>query len=372
MKIAITRDVKKPTRGKDDSKHERAGGIDFFVPHQSEKFDNDLLELNGQKIEHDFSFSVSSAGYTKHFIKVKPHQNILIPSGIHINMLTVKGFNFDEHNGLILEAANKSSISRFKHLDVGATIIDEDYQGEVHISLTNTSSEPVAIYYGEKIAQFIIKPIIIDDTEVVDIDDLYKETGDSSRGANGFGSTTQQNTFKMIFATDANYGLGFENELLFKSKEEMQVFKKLTTEKTCQMQTNWVVMGRKTYESIGKPLPNRVNIVISRSAKSELNYLPEDVLVMTFEQFKEFSENVNGYNTFWFLGGAEIYREAFDKFKISEIYCSKFNQGALMCDTYLPLTLIDVVTEPRKNGYDEVEIVSNDEFSTVRLHLIGG
>ena len=62
----------------------------------------------------------------------------------------------------------------------------------------------------------------------------------------------------IIVAVSENDAIGKDNKLLFQLKEDMKNFKKLTT-------GNIVIMGRKTYESIGKPLKDRINIVISRS-----------------------------------------------------------------------------------------------------------
>ena len=62
----------------------------------------------------------------------------------------------------------------------------------------------------------------------------------------------------IIVAVSENDAIGKDNKLLFQLKEDMQNFKRLTT-------SNVVIMGRKTYESIGKPLKDRINIVISRS-----------------------------------------------------------------------------------------------------------
>lgn len=62
---------------------------------------------------------------------------------------------------------------------------------------------------------------------------------------------------KMIAAIDRNLGLGRNNELLFRIPADLERFKQLTLNHT-------VVMGRKTFESIGRPLPGRHNIVLSR------------------------------------------------------------------------------------------------------------
>lgn len=64
--------------------------------------------------------------------------------------------------------------------------------------------------------------------------------------------------FSLIVAIGKNNGIGKNNQLLWHIPEDLKNFKKITTGKT-------VIMGRNTYESIGRPLPNRVNIVLSRN-----------------------------------------------------------------------------------------------------------
>ena len=62
---------------------------------------------------------------------------------------------------------------------------------------------------------------------------------------------------KAIVAVSDNWGIGNDNELLFHIPEDMKFFKDMTSGHS-------VVMGHNTYESIGKPLPNRKNYVLSR------------------------------------------------------------------------------------------------------------
>ncbi|MDD2420471.1 MAG: dihydrofolate reductase, partial [Bacteroidales bacterium] len=61
----------------------------------------------------------------------------------------------------------------------------------------------------------------------------------------------------MIVAIARNHAIGRNNQLLWHIPEDLKYFKKVTGGHT-------VIMGRKTWESIGRPLPNRRNIVVSR------------------------------------------------------------------------------------------------------------
>lgn len=115
---------------------------------------------------------------------------------------------------------------------------------------------------------------------------------------------------KIIAATSSNgvIGLSASNSIPFHYPIDMQHFKKMTT-------GNIVVMGRKTFESIGKPLPNRENIVISKFGKElgQLN-IPE---IKTFGNIENFFENEkliirDTPKDIWFIGGASIYQEGME------------------------------------------------------------
>jgi dihydrofolate reductase len=68
----------------------------------------------------------------------------------------------------------------------------------------------------------------------------------------------EDNKMIAIVAVDKNWGIGKDGNLLFKIKEDMEFFKKTTT-------GHIVVMGSKTFESIGRPLPNRTNLILTRN-----------------------------------------------------------------------------------------------------------
>ena len=141
MKIAKIKDVKTPSRGTPES-----AGIDFFVP----------------------------AGIVA---KLYPGASCVIPSGVKANV----------PEGHALIAFNKSGVAVKKNLYVGACVVDEDYQGEIHINLTNVGTESVEILGGEKIIQFILLPVFYDIIEEVELENLYEEI--TIRGEGGFGST---------------------------------------------------------------------------------------------------------------------------------------------------------------------------------------
>lgn len=148
-------------------------GIDFFVPSYSEGFKKAFLEKNpNQTIEKD------SDG--KYFIRVAPHGDVNIPSGIYSK--------FDKNIALI--GTNKSGIASKKKLIFGAHVIDASYQGIIHLHMINTSDDYQTIYLDEKLVQFI--PTVIDISGVkvvgeVNLNEFFTEK--TSRGSGGFGSS---------------------------------------------------------------------------------------------------------------------------------------------------------------------------------------
>lgn len=100
----------------------------------------------------------------------------------------------------------------------------------------------------------------------------------------------------IIVAITSNGGIGKNNELLWHLKADLKHFKAITTGHT-------ILMGRKTFESIGRPLPNRRNIVIS----SQNAFAIDGVEV--FHSLEEALEAVKSEEEVFIIGGGEIYRQ---------------------------------------------------------------
>lgn len=121
----------------------------------------------------------------------------------------------------------------------------------------------------------------------------------------------------LIVAVGSNNEIGIDNELPWKQSEDLKNFRKLTT-------GNVVIMGRKTYESIGKPLPNRFNIVLTSEAKI-LNSINSDenlIFVSKISEMSEFTKNYDG-NQLFVIGGAQIYDEFLKTDLIEKIYLTR-------------------------------------------------
>jgi len=176
------RKVLSPTRGTSKS-----AGIDFYVPEFTEQFLSDLIEKNsfGKK-----AFELGLGRWTSaakksvtEQIKITgfllyPQERVLIPSGIHVNI----------PEGFALIAHNKSGIGSKHGLDRLAEVVDEDYQGEVHLSIFNSGINEVTIMENMKLIQFILIPVLYDSIdEVPTLQELYPDK--TERGEGGFGHT---------------------------------------------------------------------------------------------------------------------------------------------------------------------------------------
>ena len=122
----------------------------------------------------------------------------------------------------------------------------------------------------------------------------------------------------LIVATSKNGVIGNDNSLIWHLPSDLKHFKNLTTGKT-------IVMGRKTYESIGKALPNRRNIVITRQD----DYDPDGCEVVSS---LEEALLLCGENCF-IIGGGEIYKQSIDI--ADKIYLTLIDED-FEGDTYFP------------------------------------
>lgn len=98
----------------------------------------------------------------------------------------------------------------------------------------------------------------------------------------------------MIAAAAENNALGKDNEMVWHLPNDFKRFKQLTT-------GHHIIMGRKTFESFPKPLPNRTHIIITR----QKNYQPENCIVVS--SMKEAIEKAPENEDVFIIGGGEIY-----------------------------------------------------------------
>jgi dihydrofolate reductase len=124
--------------------------------------------------------------------------------------------------------------------------------------------------------------------------------------------------FKAIAAMSLNRVIGRGNQIPWHLPEDFKWFKQMTTGQV-------IVMGRKTFESIGRPLPNRETIVVSRSGFSH----PGVRTVMSLDEIDPASE----MREVFICGGAQIYEQALPK--CSDLYLTLVKRE-VEGDTFFP------------------------------------
>lgn len=124
----------------------------------------------------------------------------------------------------------------------------------------------------------------------------------------------------LVAAMNQHHVIGYQNKLPWHCKEDLQHFKKITDGKH-------IVMGRKTFESLPKMLPNRHHIVLTR----DTNFSHEGVEV--FHSIDSLLDTYQNKEDLYIIGGAEIYNQFMDKCdKIELTIINGYHKG----DAYFP------------------------------------
>lgn len=153
-----------------------------------------------------------------------------------------------------------------------------------------------------------------------------------------------------IVAMDRKRGIGLHNRLPWHLPEDLAHFKRTTT-------GHAIIMGRKTFESIGRPLPNRRNIVVTRNAAwhadgVETAATPQDACALVPAQEQAFV-----------IGGAELFVQTLalaDCLIITEI------DGEFACDTFFPEIDSDHWKETDRQAYHSAQ--SGLAYAIVTYH----
>ena len=122
----------------------------------------------------------------------------------------------------------------------------------------------------------------------------------------------------IIVAMSKNRVIGRDNDMPWHLSNDLKNFKKITMGKT-------VVMGRLTYQSIGRPLPNRQNIVLSR------NLVDKNVLI--FNNLQEVLNFLKDEDEVFIIGGEDIYCQTINK--ANKIYLTTIDKE-IIGDKYFP------------------------------------
>jgi dihydrofolate reductase len=126
----------------------------------------------------------------------------------------------------------------------------------------------------------------------------------------------------MIVAVSENGGIGLGGRIPWRNSTDLQLFKQTTM-------GHHLIVGRKTYESIGRPLPGRHMVVVTRQWGYQA---PGTTVARSLQEALDFARE-EGESEAFIGGGAEIYAQAFPR--ADRLYISRV-QAVVEADTYLP------------------------------------
>ena len=123
----------------------------------------------------------------------------------------------------------------------------------------------------------------------------------------------------IVARTKHSHAIGRDNQLVFRIKEDLQHFKRTTL-------GHPVLMGRRTYESIGKPLPGRTNVVLSRNP----SFRAEGVIVCA--ELDAALAAVKGEAMPYLIGGGQLYAQALPR--VTQLVLTEVEQTVDDADTF--------------------------------------
>ena len=149
-----------------------------------------------------------------------------------------------------------------------------------------------------------------------------------------------------IVAIAQNFAIGKAGKLPWHYPADLKFFKETTSGKV-------IVMGRKTFDSIGKPLPNRLNIVLSRTQELEN---PQVIVLRNKEAVLELAKYLKG--DLFIIGGATIFEEFADS--IEKWLVTEIPETVEEADAFLPKDFL--------NGFEVIEIKELDTDLKVKIY----
>ncbi|MCU0345577.1 MAG: dihydrofolate reductase [Saprospiraceae bacterium] len=130
-------------------------------------------------------------------------------------------------------------------------------------------------------------------------------------------------TVSAIVAIARNNAIGHQNQIPWYLPADLKYFKKVTT-------GHHVIMGRKSFESIGRPLPNRTNVVITRDP---FFVATGCTVVHSLEEALSLAD-ANGEEEAFIIGGGEIYRQSWDY--LDRLYLTEVGMEPTDADVFFP------------------------------------
>lgn len=149
----------------------------------------------------------------------------------------------------------------------------------------------------------------------------------------------------IIVAIDEKRGIGKNNDLLFKIPEDFKRLKTITN-------GHPIIMGKKTFDSIGRVLPQRTNIIVTRNPQVEIEGA---IVAHSLEEAIEQAQRHEGSDEVFVFGGGQLFKEAIEKGYVDRLYLT-IVQGDYGADTFFPdyamFTKVIEKKERQADGFD--------------------
>ena len=135
-------------------------------------------------------------------------------------------------------------------------------------------------------------------------------------------------SLKMIAIVDSEFGIAKDEKIPWSFAEDLKFFYQKT-------KNNIVIMGRRTFESLGAPLKNRENYVISRTMKNDVEG------ISVFDSLEHALEHIETQvSEAWLIGGAELFNYALKRHLIDEAFITQVPEN-FHADIFLDKSLLD-------------------------------
>lgn len=170
--------------------------------------------------------------------------------------------------------------------------------------------------------------------------------------------------FDIILACDNNYGIGKNNKLPWRIKEDMEFFRRKTSFTPYPNLLNAVIMGYNTWISIPsdkKPLEDRLNIIITKNHSDEIDENENLITASSFENALDHAYSLKKVHKIFVIGGKQIYDIALNHPDLNLMYLTRvYNDYKCTCNVNINLSEFEEVFQSGKEFYKDH--ITKDEF----------
>lgn len=173
----------------------------------------------------------------------------------------------------------------------------------------------------------------------------------------------------LILAIDEQGSIGYKNKLLYSIKEDMEHFKTITTYNKNGLR-NFVVMGRNTFNSLKKPLMNRLNVVLTTDKKFKYD---NNHVIIAHSLENVINQYLSGSQDkeMFIIGGQQIVDQSINY--IDKIYLTHIHKTSKKADTYFNLDYLnDFEVDEKSTHYCEKYQCEYDFITYVRKEGVDG